>query len=697
MNRRDAMTGTLGSLIAATLWPRRAQSMIFPRGAVSSTASTHDLILNVGQLSYFDTQQMFLNVLKQAGSNSPVYSAWSTWNSGGSDTGEEAYLEQILDSNGYPTTLTLPTPPSGGQLFTKLAGAVFVSIGTGPGAATVYPADTYRFQWQGKVTIAFSGDVKVLANASAGCTISGLQVTSTNAWGTTNSVTLQGTGGAAISPTTAGIRFTVTAIPDSANYPKAMTCVQSTYTSQFDGGATFHPNFLAFLQQVPWKALRFMDTLNTNNQVQHARYVGYMFSSAPTAGTALPALSAAWPNQSGQRRVTLATGEELQVTFTTGSTAVTSTTNPTITATTSTVPAGELTTDFFWFEYDSWASRSQVADMTYATIKGIPYEICISLCNLLNCSAWLNIPPQLQSSDWASLCSLVTSNVTSGKKTFIEWGNEVWNQGTFTVGHWANCKSFKLWGTTDGSYYGMTISLIADQLATTAGNPGFDNAFICVVAGQAASTGVLTAQLTAPSWVAQGNTAPWQRTSASGQKTIKGVAIAPYIAGGPIYGADFTNMQAQGDGGYSDFFGTFTQNPSAGGYTYHQSNGTALPSGGWYAIASGYVTSTVTAMASYGSLPIYGYEGGWQFYHTSESPSQETFLITAARDARMAALSQLYYRSIVAAGCVPAQYNACYPYAADQWGLFETSMQPSSPLASTPARWQGAVAYVQNG
>lgn len=692
MNRRDALKLTGLALAGAAL---DARGMIWHGG--SAAQAIHDLLMNLGPVNYFDTQQMFLNVLKQASSNAP-YSAWSTWNSGGGDTGEEAYLEQILDANGYPTTLTLTTPPSGGQLFTQLAAGIFVNEGTGQGVTSLYPADTYRFQWQGKGSIKFAGDVKVLANASAGCSIAGTTVTSTNAWGTTNSVTLQGTGGTALSPTGAGIVIIIPAggITDSANYPKAMTCVQSTYTTQFDGGQIFHPHFLSMAQIAPWKALRFMDSLQVNNQVAHSRYVGYMFSSAPTAGAALPPLVAAWPNQSGQRRITLATGEELLATFATGSTTVTSTANPTITASSSTVPAGELTTDFFWFTYDSWSSRPQLADLTYGSNKGIPYEIAIDLCNLLNCDFWLNVPPQFQSADWASLCSLIVSNLKPGLKCFVEWSNETWNAGTFTGPHWIYCKSEFQWGSNQGgSYVGMITSEIGQQFATTAGNPGFDNTFIVLMPGQAANTAVVTNYLTAPAWTS----VPWQLTSASGQRIIKGICIAPYInpSSGPIYAADFTLLQAQPDGGYTDFINSWTQNPVPSGNTYHQSNGTALPSGGWLALSNATVTNHVTAMASYGNLPIYCYEGGWQFGSSGSSPSQETFLDTAARDSRMSLAHQLYFRGIAAAGATPCQYKLCDPYGVNQWGLAESSMQTFSPLSSAPARLQGAVNYVTSG
>ena len=112
---------------------------------------------------------------------------------------------------------------------------------------------------------------------------------------------------------------------------------------------------------------------------------------------------------------------------------------------------------------------------------------------------------------------------------------------------------------------------------------------------------------------------------------------------------------------------------------------------------SAVVLSGEKIVSSGGALPIYCYEGNWQFDHLSESPSQETFLITAARDSMMASLQQIYFRTMAAAGCTPCQYNFCYAYGAYQWGLIESPMQTETPLASTPAKWQGAVNYVNNG
>jgi hypothetical protein len=680
MNRRDIIKGAVGAAFVAGLSP--VEALILHGGAAS--AGTHDLILNIGQVTYADNQQMFINVLKQCGANGGI-SAWSTLTSAGADSNEEQYLPQILNSSGYPTSLTLTTPPTGGQQFTKLLTSSLRNLSRPPTASGPYPAGNYRLAVQGAFTIIIGGDFAVPSQtAPSGITITGNTITGTNAAGVTSYITLN-----CATATAAGLQIILTAAPSGSNPAANFTCCQSSLATSLDAGNVFHPNFLAFLQQVPWKALRFMDSLYINGSVLTAN-----FASDPQASTALPALSAAWGGTSGQRRTTLSTGEELLVTFTAGSTAVTSTANPTITATTA---------NFWYYAYDSWAGRAQLADFTYATNRGIPYEIVLGLCNVLGCSPWINVPAQLQAADWASFASLVVSTNTTGKKAFIEFYNEPWN-GNFQTYHLLLAKSIKLWGGSGdpGSYIGMTVAQLADQIATTAGNPGFDNGFIILMPGQAASTGWAVNGLKATSWT--GNTPPWQRVSASGQKTIKGVCIAPYAGQGPIYAADFTLMQAQPDGGYTDFLAQLTQNPVPSGNTYHDNNGNVLPSGGWFASAATWVTNHVTALAPYGALPIYCYEGSWQFDDPNNTHGQDTFLMTAARDARMASIQQIYFRTMAAAGCTPAQYNFCYGYSnasgtanAYQWGVIESPMQTSSPLSSTPARWQGAVNYVNNG
>lgn len=673
MDRRSFLS--IAAAVASAIPFRSRAAIGLLRGAISPI-QPRQAVLNPSGIFYYDNQQAFLNPLKQAATNVPVYSAWSTQNSGGSDTSEEAYLEQILDANGYPTTLTLTTPPSGGQQFVKLNCSTLKALTAVSGVTYPYPAGNRRFRFQGKGTFVIGGDFSVPSQTPpSGVTISGNQVTSANAWGTNNDITLSCT-----TPSSAGFSLTTTALPDSSNYLKGMSLVESAYTTAFDGGQIFHPLYLAWLQSLPQNTLtmRFMDMLATNIQCYLSQYLSYNFSSAPTSGNPLPALAAAWPNQSGQRRITLSTGEELLATFATGSTTVTSTTNPTLTASNG---------YFIWFAYDSFSARSNVGDLTYATQRGMPFEICIALATAVNANAWLCVPWSYQSADWANLASLIQSNVTTGQKVYIEPMNEIWNGGAFAAtasyGQW---KSEKLWGVNDSaSYTGMIAAQIADEMEATMGSSAFFSTIVPVLPGQAANTAVLTSVITTPHWT--GNTPPWQRANMANWVP----AIAPYVGNGALYAADYTHMSGEGDGGYSDFFAQLTSNP-VGGYTYHDWNGNALPSGGFLGIATTWVANHVSLLASYGSPTIHCYEGGTQF---DTNGTQETFMYTADVDPRMGTFQYTYLVGIAAAGAVPAQLNFSNPHVnGDTWGLIQTPLQTESPLASAPPRWQGFYNYV---
>lgn len=636
--------------------------------------------LNLASANYFNTQLPFLNVIKQAANNlsDGVGGIWNTVN-GGTETNEEQYLQ--LDSDGYVTSLTASPVPGGGQQFTAVKGFTLVNVALGNGASFTYPPDTYIFMWQGKSSITFGGDVKVLANASAGCTISGLQVASTNAWGTTNSVTLQGTGGTALSPSSGGITWTVTAIPDSANYPKAFACVQSTYLSNYNGGQVFHPTFLAWLQKWPLASLRFMKPQQTENEVIGGPgnwQFACTFSANPASGNTSAVLSSTTPIRPGTRTITLQNGQTLSATFTAGSTTVNF----------GTAVSSNCTSAYFYLHQTTgFSDRSQVSNASYFMGKGWPLEVCCELANALNVNPWICISLLWSSADWASASGIILSTLNSNLLAYIEGDNEVWN-GQYAIFHLAADVAVGVVGTgaTSNEWYGSQVALMADQFATTFGNPGFDNRIAVQMGGQAANSGVITAALTTPHWI--GNTPPWQRTSASGQKTIKGVAIAPYWGAGAFSTADFSHLQAQGDGGYSDFFAQLTANP-VGGYSYSEGTGGALPAGGWFGQNATWVSANVTAVLTLGAPKINFYECGYQF---GNSAGQESFFITACRDARMQVTFYTFFNQMVTAGCngVLTLFDFCEAYGIDQWGTIESVMQT---IASPPPRMLGAIEW----
>jgi len=647
----------------------------------NNPSNTNPLLLNLGQVSYFDTQQMFINIAKQAGSNDPLATWIPTVGTGAGSTGEEQYVQ--YDSDGYVKSLTASPTPGGGQVFTAVGSAIFVNMATIAGVSVPYPSGSYTLQAQGAGTWVFGADVQSgsLATSSPNISVSGLTITSTASSGVTWAVTFN-----IPTPSSGGIRFWITAI-SGTNYFKAVTICQSSLLSSLNGGSIFHPNFLTALQTAPWKVLRFMDTLVTNHQLIGGSS-GFLFDltlvSANTGATSVTLKNQTqFPWLPGTYTVTFSTGQVLTATTTAGSAVL--------------ALSGAITgspSSYVWAQLQTnWSDRPQVSNYAYTTDKGVPYEICLALCTLVSANAWIPIPAGTGSSYWNSLATLILANLPSSQKVYLEYSNEPWN-GSFATFSWSRAVSPAiLGGTTDGAQYvGAQTALLADQFATVYGSPAFDNQVVVSMPGQAASTGYMTDALSTPNWPF---TVPWQRTSGSGQKTIKSGHIAPYIGQGNILAADFTHLTGQGDGGYTDFFASLTANP-VNGYTFSDPNGpTALPAGGWCGEAAAWVTNHVSAMASFGHLPIVCYEGGWQFTAAGSGSGQQTFLVTASRDARMKAALDTYFVQMAAAGTVlPAQFDFCDPYGTFQWGLIESVMQTMSPITSAPPKLQGAVEYV---
>ncbi|MHB8815011.1 MAG: hypothetical protein ACYDAE_17300 [Steroidobacteraceae bacterium] len=745
-------------------------SLVVPAGKPSYDGKYHTryvagnapaLLLNFGNVNYYDPQMMFLNVFKQAGSNFG-FTPWGCWNSSDQPTNEEMYLSQILDSDGNVTTLTLPSPPAGGQRFTRLSTGVFINMTLAPGAAYIYPPGNRNLAWQGKVTFIAQGDLTVPAQTlPAGITVNGLSgaiaaqganatIVSTNAWGTTNTVVVT-----VASPSAAGMRITLTAVPDNTNYPKLWSLVETAYATQYAGGQVFHPNFLQWVDAFPIAIMRFMQSLNGIGQIQSTQYVFnvFTFTSDPQAGDTTETLSTPWLHASGTYPISLANGQVVNGTFTAGSATVplaasvtsncsnanaalsmqfasapvagqalpnlagpwlnpsgtyrlTLTSGETISCTMtagSPVVAGADPTVtctgayYYYFVYENWEKRPQVTNFSYGGGSGIPYEIAIDLAKLEGSDAFLSIPASYQSADWQSFASMCQANIATGQRIIPEWMNEVWN-GAYTALGYVIARSSFTWGSanSDGaSYYGMIVCEMLQTFNTAVGNPAFDEIFVGGLGSQAANTAFVNDAITAPAWVAHGGgTAPWTLLSGGGKKLIKAVWPAPYYGNGTFLAADVTHATGTGDTSGA-LIASLTQNP-VNGYSFTANNfgGGPLPPNGWFQIAVGWINNHVALLSQYGAPWIICYEGTNTFLDVNNTHGQESIINAMMRDPRMTAAEQAYYEAMRNAGCnVVPMYTFCYPYGASgAWGSIESTMQPISPTTSAPARWQAMLA-----
>lgn len=83
-----------------------------------------------------------------------------------------------------------------------------------------------------------------------------------------------------------------------------------------------------------------------------------------------------------------------------------------------------------WNPTSTWAERTRPEAPTYAgSPGGVPWEVCIDLCNVLDKDAWITVPHLADDEYLANLADLVRDRLEPGRTLWLEWSNEVWNWG----------------------------------------------------------------------------------------------------------------------------------------------------------------------------------------------------------------------------------------------------------------------------
>jgi hypothetical protein len=657
-------------------------------GAVLLSAAPEPLGLNLAQVAYYSAELPFLNLVKAGGSSSnlSLYTGWYT-SSGGSqnDTGEEAYLQ--LDGNGYATSLTASPAPGGGQVFNAIYTLInynFAGFGgsgaTPPGVTYAYPPGTYRLKFEGQGTVQVKGDgTATLSNSTPNTYVS-----------TTFTISSPGSSN--------GLSLWITAINSGTDYPRDISLVNNTYASSYDAGAVFNPAFLTML--TGFKSLRFMDWTNTNDEMW-----GYQ-SNSISSGATSATLTSNWGLPSGSYPIVFNDGEQRTATFTLGSESY-SWTGGLTNAITSTTFVNQQTDVYFWLVSKTWANRSLPSNAFWGLWAGVPLEIQVALANAVGVSnANFNVPLMYTDANMEAEGQLVMSGtgmqsgfsaLASYINASFEYSNETWN-GTFDQYSAAGSLGGNTWPSqTPGggnaqwnlSWCGMRVAQMAADLQTAVGSTLFARV-IPVMAVQAADTGWLTGEMAASYW----SGAPASNYSAY---PIKAVAIAPYWGGNPSSG-DATTMTGVATP-LDDFFATLysqTGTSANGSHTY-----SSVPSGGWLAQAEGWISSYVTAVASYPHTTLIAYEGGQNFFATtSGTASGWPALVTSAeRDARMGTAYSAYlnyWKGQVGVSLTDINnlYNDVDPIeTSGAWGLLESLQQTINPLSSAPAKYNAAASY----
>jgi hypothetical protein len=205
---------------------------VLPAQSIAQSSKPSPIGINLSGVSYYSPEQPFLNIFKNG-------SLWTTgsFKNGQWDTGEQGKL--ALDGNGWPTSVTVG---SGGQPVTYDHVGMLLQRSFG---APYYPGGRYIVLYEGTGVVLYSFDAaKDTALSASGRDV--IDVTPSN-----NGIYIQ---------------IAVTDPYRTGDYIRDIRVVQASYESLLAGGEIFNPTFISRL--APFKTLRFMDWMHTNNSTQ---------------------------------------------------------------------------------------------------------------------------------------------------------------------------------------------------------------------------------------------------------------------------------------------------------------------------------------------------------------------------------------------------------------------------------------------
>lgn len=648
--------------------------------------------------SYFNPEQKFLNVLKQAGSNNNNFVVWDTWPTNGCNG------DLQVDSSGYVTSLT----GRSGATYTGAGASVYSYGGSSsmpPGQTYWRPPGSYTFTMTGKGSVSIKGDVSDLSTDSAGASVSGYTLTSTTAGTVIATFTASGTD-------SNGWGITVAAIPDSTNYPRNMSLVETQYLSNYAAGEIYHPSFkntLTAAGKGAYNRIRFMDELNTNGQT-----AGIYFGTAVEAGTTIATMKsynytsdgwqdALWPYPSGTYDITLNSGRVVPCTLTWNSSTIAFSTALTSSVTSN----GTNYTPQAWMVVNKvWANRPLATDFSYCTLRGAPPEICLQLCNEVSTDAWMNHPIGSDSTWWTGLAALANngtgatlagfSGLTPAQVCYLEFGNELWNSGFVDNYNYSIVMAniyFPDAPCNTEQWHGMQTAQMSDASSAIYGST-FASRVVVVMGTQAVSgqgAYLLQYSMGTPNW-----------TSKAYTHGIGAICVAPYMNIDPSAEEQATILSSADP--LNTLF-TLAYSNQANGVTYGFTK-------------NGYITDQVNmttglkteyATKPWATLPLLGYESGTSIVGSGNfSTAFQTLADQFHRDARQQYLyfdpqHQLsgnpgYIPALYAAGFQSLNlYNHCYAISKyGEWGALESTMQTVTPLTSAPPKYQGWVTFAHS-
>jgi hypothetical protein len=208
-----------------------------PAPAATSSNANSPLGINLAGISYYDSEEPFLNIFKTTAITQSTPQGWRTMDATTSETKEEAYLQ--LDSDGYPTTLTASSSdPNSPQKFDQVCTYLLTLPASNAGNGPPYRAGQYVILYDGVGTITATLDAQMVSTSQ----------TSTGGRDVFNATPTVGR----------GVRLCITQT-NPANHLRNIRVVRAANEALLDQGYIFSPTFLGLLKN--FRVIRSMEWL----------------------------------------------------------------------------------------------------------------------------------------------------------------------------------------------------------------------------------------------------------------------------------------------------------------------------------------------------------------------------------------------------------------------------------------------------
>ena len=484
--------------------------------------------LNVASFSYYTNNFPFANLFKSAGYSSTsgylgIPSANFQWGthvgspSPGGDTGEEAFIP--LDSDGYPTALSAP-----GKTFNSVMTFIALTVTGVANQTNYYPAGPYRVRFKGTGTLVIAGDGALTLSNTVDA----------NAVTTGTLTVTQGSYQTGFGSLLLGI--TATDVNGTGKNLRDIEVVPTAWTTAYDAGQVWNPDYIAAVS--PFASFRFMDLMNTNNDIYQLP-IGAGGTQNIAAGSTNATLTTAWNGATQTRMGYFSNGEQHLITLTYGSTNVT--------WSTATVGASNYAVTLFnapimicW--KDAFTNRPLPSNAFWGGSLGAPYEVMFSLVNQGTADGWFCLSPGASDAYYTSFHQLAHSGTGAqagpllgtkvNNRCYVELSNETWNfprqsafgtlQGNGLFPAYAGVSNF----TMMLNYYGFRTVALAEIGATVWG-ADFSRC-IPVLGTQIANLGVGDGKLNTVYWVGTGTVNGYTGPTKA-HPNVKVLAGAPYF------------------------------------------------------------------------------------------------------------------------------------------------------------------------